>query len=472
MAITYIGVSANAAAASGDLTVTPPATETNDIMVCAVTTHDNVALSFPSGWTIYQEGNNTTAMRSTLAWKRCVGAEAAFIITHTAGNGIVANVIVFRGCAPSGSPIHASSLLHNASSSTCTATAISTTVAGCGIVFTMHDSDNGASSVQTCTDPGTLTEQFDNASTSGLDQAVSGAWALKSTTGSTGNATGTLSLGPDVNSGGLTALAPDTTVTLSPTGIPTGEVLGTLKTIFIAAVTGILTAEAFGAAGVAQIKSPSGIPTGEAFGTMAISRTMSPSGIPTAEALGTPTVSSGGGQTINPPGIVSGEAFGIPAVGRRIFPSGIASSEAFGNVTIQRILAPTAIPTAEAFGTPIIQRAINPSGIPTGEIFGSPALSRTIVPTGILSAELFGFPLIVGEIQPTGIVSAEMLGTPQVKVTTKIIVVGIESAAACGLPKLALSGDTIGNTITCGFSRTLDMTAAEAHPFTIEIDFT
>lgn len=208
MAISYVGVSNNAAAASGNVTVTPPATQTNDIMICAVTTHDNVAVTFPSGWTIYQEANNTTAMRATLAWKRCTGAEGAFTVTHTAGDGIVATAIVFRGCVTSGSPINNSILTANASSSTCTAATITSTVDGCWLLFTMHDSDNGASSAQSSANLGAMTERFDNASTSGLDQAVSGAHVSQTSAGASGASTGTLSLGPDVNSGGNTFLAP------------------------------------------------------------------------------------------------------------------------------------------------------------------------------------------------------------------------------------------------------------------------
>jgi hypothetical protein len=208
MPITFVGVSADVAAASGNITITPPATSTDDIMILAVTSHDNVAITLPAGWTIYQEANNTTAMRSTLAWKRAVGAEGAFTVTHTAGDGIVGSVIVFSGCITDSTVINASGLTHNASSSTCTANSITTTVADAMIVFTMHDSDNGSSSAQAATDPATFTESFDNSSTLGLDEAVSAAHALQGTQGATGNATGSLSLGPDVNTGGLTALTP------------------------------------------------------------------------------------------------------------------------------------------------------------------------------------------------------------------------------------------------------------------------
>jgi len=206
--ITFVGVSANAAAASGNLILTPPATQTDDIMILAVTSHDNVPISLPAGWTIYQEGNNTAAMRSTLAWKRCVGAEGAFTITHTGGNGIVARVAVFRGCTVFGSPIDASSLSHNAASTTCTASAIATTGTNERIFFTMHSPDDRTSSGQTATDPAAFAEHFDSISTLGDDQSVSGASAIKVTAGSTGTATGTLSGTAIINSGSLTALIP------------------------------------------------------------------------------------------------------------------------------------------------------------------------------------------------------------------------------------------------------------------------
>jgi len=208
MAITFEGVSANAAAASGNLSVTPPVTNADDILICAVTTHDNVALSFPAGWTIYQEGNNTAAMRSTLAWKRCIASEGAFTITHTAGDGIVANAILFRGCLTTATPINASVLTHNASSSTCTAATITSTVDGCMLFFSMHDSDNGAGSAESSANLGAMTERFDNPSTLGLDEAVIGATVLQTSAGASGASTGTLSLGPDVNSGGNTFLEP------------------------------------------------------------------------------------------------------------------------------------------------------------------------------------------------------------------------------------------------------------------------
>lgn len=202
------GTSANAAAASGDLSVTPPTTVTDDIMILAVTTQDNVAVTLPAGWNIYQEADNGADLRATLAWKRCVGAEGAFTITHTAGDTIVANVANFRGCQELATPINASVLTSNASSSTVTAATISSTKNGCRLFFSMHDSDNGASSAQTSANLGAMAELFDNASGLGTDAAVSGAHVNQNASGASGASTGTVSVGPDVNSGGNTFLEP------------------------------------------------------------------------------------------------------------------------------------------------------------------------------------------------------------------------------------------------------------------------
>lgn len=211
MAITFINASANVEAASGNLTVTPGATVTDDILLLAVSSHDNVGISLPANWTIYEQANNTTALRATLAWKRAVGAEGAFTITHTNGDGIVANVANYRGCVRTGSPINASVLTANGSSSTCTAATITSTVHNCMLVFTMHDSDNGASSAQSSANLGSMSsrERFQNTSTLGLDQSVSLADIGQALAGASGSSTGTLSLGPDVNSGGNTFLAPE-----------------------------------------------------------------------------------------------------------------------------------------------------------------------------------------------------------------------------------------------------------------------
>lgn len=212
MAVKFKAVGAVGAVASGNLTLTPPTTATDDIMVVPLTSHDNVALTFPGGWTIAQEGNNTAAMRATVAWKRCVGAEGAFTVTHAAGDCLIGRVYVYSGCVKTGSPIDASSFSANASSSTCTATTITPTGPDRLIVFTMHDSDDGLSSLEKLNGVN-MTERGDNTTTLGLDAAVSLSDLQVFDIPPTGSATGTLSLGPDVNVGILLALIPQFGVT-------------------------------------------------------------------------------------------------------------------------------------------------------------------------------------------------------------------------------------------------------------------
>ena len=233
MAISFIGASTNVAAASGNISITPPVTQTDDILICAVTTRDNVVLTFPAGWTKYQEANNGTSLRSTLAWKRAVGAEGAFTITHTAGDAIVGNVVVYRGCLATASPINASVMTVNTSSSTCTAASITSIVDGCRLVFTMHDADNGSSSAQSSANLGSLTERFDNLTTLGLDTAVSGADpdSNQATAGASGSSTGTFSLGPDLNNGGNTFLAPAPELSNQPILTRFGLKAGHLKSL-------------------------------------------------------------------------------------------------------------------------------------------------------------------------------------------------------------------------------------------------
>ena len=206
MAISFISAGSLAEASSGNITITPPATVDRDIIICGVTSHDNVVSTFPAGWNVLTSNDNTTAMHITVAWKRATGVEGAFTVTHTAGDGIVGNTAVYRGCSIKSDLIHLSSVFAATSDSTVTVPSITTTISGCMMIFLMHDSDNGASSSENAVNLGNLNERFDSASTLGLDQAVSLSDILFSGAGATGNFTGSLSLGPDANVGVAIAL--------------------------------------------------------------------------------------------------------------------------------------------------------------------------------------------------------------------------------------------------------------------------
>lgn len=165
MAVTHVGVSAVASAASGNMTVTPPTTQTDDIMILGVTARDNVAITLPADWTIFSETNNGASCRVTLAWKRCVGAEGQFTVTHTAGANILGAVSVYRGCAEVGSPIDAFAALTGAQTF---ASAIKPTAPNCMVVFFIGVQANvTVAAPYRAVDPLILTERFNGTTGSG-----------------------------------------------------------------------------------------------------------------------------------------------------------------------------------------------------------------------------------------------------------------------------------------------------------------
>jgi diacyltrehalose acyltransferase len=77
--------------------------------------------------------------------------------------------------------------------------------------------------------------------------------------------------------------------------------------------------------------TPTGIPSGEAFGSLGVTQIVRPSGIPSAEILG----SLGVTQTVKLTGIASAEAFGLTRTAQKqIAPAAIHSSQALGPVSV------------------------------------------------------------------------------------------------------------------------------------------
>lgn len=158
-------------------------------------------------------------------------------------------------------------------------------------------------------------------------------------------------------------------VTITVNGIASAEAFGNATVSLVAGnqildVSGIATSEAFGTAVIntSLTMFPTGIPSGEAFGNHTIvggEVVLALTGIPSAEAFGTAEIIAGS-STIVPTGIPSGEAFGSALVSPGVvvvFPSGIASAEAFGTpVTLvgDLVIYPNGIPSGEAFGIPTI----------------------------------------------------------------------------------------------------------------------
>jgi hypothetical protein len=184
----------------------PAGTVEDDIMVFAATSWNDVALSFPAGWTIFHESFDHN-VRVTLAWKRAeVGESGPYAVTRTGGGKIIAAIASFSGAITTGSPIDAGPQhQHTSGGATTTAPSITTTVDGAMVVMTSHvDNDRTHSGWGCATDPLSLIEGFDYMDST---VAVALAYARKSSAGSTGDGTATLSSAED-NDGILFAIKP------------------------------------------------------------------------------------------------------------------------------------------------------------------------------------------------------------------------------------------------------------------------
>jgi hypothetical protein len=109
------------------------------------------------------------------------------------------------------------------------------------------------------------------------------------------------------------------------------------------------------------------------------SQTVSPTGIASGQAVGTPQIN----LTVKPSGIASGEALGTPALSLQnlILVQGIASGEAVGTPVLKytQFVIPSGIESAETFGTLNIQvgypQTVDIEGIPSEEALGDPQVS-------------------------------------------------------------------------------------------------
>lgn len=195
MAIEWFGTGAVAAAASGNITPTLPGSfATGDIAICICCQADNVVSTMPAGWTIVDPTNNNGLNNERVwwAWRRLTVGDANPLITHAAGNTIIARITVYRGVITTGDPYSAKSVNTTAASNTATALAITPTDADSMIVFCGGQADNSAWSGYSGTNP-TFTESIDNLTTLGNDASIFLADGRRTTADSTGNRTATAS---------------------------------------------------------------------------------------------------------------------------------------------------------------------------------------------------------------------------------------------------------------------------------------
>lgn len=133
--------------------------------------------------------------------------------------------------------------------------------------------------------------------------------------------------------------------------------------------------------------SPSGIASSAAIGTAQANATVVASGVGAAGTVGTASTTA----QVDVTGInAASGGIGSPGLTASLAPSGVAGSVSVGSPQLN-INAPVyGVASTAAVGTTTAFTSMNPSGFASVGDLGSPSLNLVMSPTGIASAEQFG----------------------------------------------------------------------------------
>jgi hypothetical protein len=233
--ISVVGVGTLAAAASGNVSAAlPTGIAANDVLLCIVESHDNVAPTFPAGWTrLYR--NRPGSEYGTAWYKIATASETNPTVTHTAGNSIIAQCSAYRNAlqaAPNVSGVAGTGANVNSGSG------ITTTVVNELLLMASH-LNQGATTPTTgwsmsVTGGLTWTQQFASTTTSlGLGSSIGLFSATKATAGAQTAVRTTIAgtvNAATLNYGTLIELRPGLVITK-----PAGTLSGDLMLLSIAA---------------------------------------------------------------------------------------------------------------------------------------------------------------------------------------------------------------------------------------------
>jgi hypothetical protein len=210
-----------AATNSGTLTINKPTgVVAGDVMIVSIlqneTDNDNGGLSNATltGWTLVDGGiirsdgtnSNDNAWHGTILYRIADGTEGAsfgFGLPNSLADMAIGSMVAFSGVTltggvnadgTAGGPFDVDpGTINLANASTATATAVTTATANAAVIMLGFVNNDRTYSSWQATNPASLTELYENITTSGDDGSVGAAWAIRSTAGATGNGTVTLS---------------------------------------------------------------------------------------------------------------------------------------------------------------------------------------------------------------------------------------------------------------------------------------
>ncbi len=226
--ISYRAAGNARSAASGNITPTLSSVELNALLVCVVEQHDNVAISFPAGWTQLYSISTTTTHRASVFYKLAAATEANPVITHPGGAGIIARCATFRG-ADAVNPLDvAYAAQYAASSLNVTSGSLTTLTANDMMLYAMHIANNPLLGLLPGGPGGVAWTQrfYNSAGLLGTSTAAIGLYTgTKATAGAVGPITSTITALSE-NHGVLLALHNGTTLSINvPAGTMAGDVM-------------------------------------------------------------------------------------------------------------------------------------------------------------------------------------------------------------------------------------------------------
>jgi hypothetical protein len=187
-----------ATAASGNVTPALPAgPAAGDLLVLVVSGADNVTVS-NANYTSKLATNQGTALRQTILYRWWQSGDAAPVVTHTAGNAIIARILLVRGAVGTGDPFEVATAASGAASATITSADVTPTSAATCVLFACSSNNVGDTSgtpvmgAYSGRDP-TFSEVADNANGTGSNEVVQAvAWGGAKATAALGARTATI----------------------------------------------------------------------------------------------------------------------------------------------------------------------------------------------------------------------------------------------------------------------------------------
>ena len=132
---------------------------------------------------------------------------------------------------------------------------------------------------------------------------------------------------------------------------------------------------------------PTGIASGEAVGTAQADATVTASGVASSAVVGAAQLDA----SVEATGINAGTgAVGTPALTVSMHPTGIATSEAYGSPQADASIALVGLPSTVAFGVTEAFTSMNPTGFASTGAVGTPSTTAAMQPTGVASGVQFG----------------------------------------------------------------------------------